>query len=87
MASMDKNGRRIFGTVSEPVLRFPRQHLGAGPHGFGYIAGFLGIVEPQMRLTEHRHELIQLFGFSHPRVFFEEGRILDRYREIFSFLS
>ena len=54
------------------------------PGLLGYPAGSLGIIEPQMRLTEHMHAIIQLFGYSSPRDFFAKGRLVDRLKEIYS---
>ena len=34
----------------------------------GHVQSYMGIVEPQMRKTEHLHKLIQVLGFTHPRV-------------------
>ena len=33
------------------------------------VRSYLGIVEPQMRMTEHMHMLIQVLGFENPRDF------------------
>ena len=43
------------------------------PGVFGHIAGYLGVVEPQMRKALHIHMLIQLLGFSHPEDIFREN--------------
>ena len=38
----------------------------AEPGIFGHVAGYLGVVEPQMRKALHIHMLIQLHGFRIP---------------------
>ena len=40
------------------------------PGIFGYISGYLAVVEPQMRKALHEHMLIQLLGFAHPQDIF-----------------
>lgn len=57
------------------------------PGILNYIAGYLGIVEPQMRWTEHLHMLIQLLGFSHPRDFFQGGQFIETFRAVWSFVA
>ena len=57
------------------------------PGIFGYVAGYLGIVEPQMRWTEHLHMLVQLLGFAHPQDFFQGGRFVDTFREVWCFVA
>ena len=70
-----------------------KQHIHTHPALCGmpgiasYVAGSLGVVEPQMRLREHKHELIQLMGYSNPRDFFGRGQLLDRMREMFAFVA
>ena len=50
------------------------------PGIFGNIAGYLGMVEPQMRKTLHIHMLIQLLGFAHPRDLFGHGRFTEIFK-------
>ena len=57
------------------------------PGVFGYIAGYLGVVEPQMRKALHLHMLIQLHGFAHPRDIFGRGRLLDTFRRLWRFIA
>jgi len=57
------------------------------PGIFNYLAGFLGIVEPQMRWTEHLHMLLQLLGFAHPQDFFRRGRFIDTFRAVWCFVA
>ena len=52
-----------------------------------YVASKLGIVEPQMRLTEHMHMLIQILGFTNPRQFFKDGAFVDQFRRIWSYVA
>lgn len=57
------------------------------PGIFNYLAGYMGIVEPQMRWTEHLHMLLQLLGFAHPRDFFRRGRFIDTFRAVWCFVA
>ena len=57
------------------------------PGIFGYIAGYLGVVEPQMRKALHLHMLIQLHGFSHPRDLFADGHFVERFRNMWYFVA
>ena len=57
------------------------------PGIFGNLAGYLGIVEPQMRWTEHLHMLMQLLGFAHPNDFFQNGRFVDSLRRVWCFVA
>ena len=43
------------------------------PGVFGHVAGFLGVVEPQMRKALHMHMLVKLHGFSDPCELFGAG--------------
>jgi hypothetical protein len=52
------------------------------PGTFAFISGYLGIVEPQMRFTEHLHMILQLLGFSHPREFFRSGEFVEMFRRV-----
>ena len=52
-----------------------------------FIKGFLGIVEPQMRFTEHVHMLVQLMGFSGPRDFFRGQNFADSFRRVWAFVA
>ena len=47
------------------------------PGVFGHLAGYLGVVEPQMRKALHVLFLLQLHGFSHPSDLITSGRIGD----------
>jgi hypothetical protein len=40
-----------------------------------------------MRMTEHMHSLWQVLGYDHPRDFFASGKLIDRFRELFSFAA
>ena len=57
------------------------------PGLLAYIAGYLGIVEPQMRMTEHLHMMIQILGLSHPRQFFRSGHFVDLFRRVWSYFA
>ena len=50
-----------------------------------HVTGYFGVVEPQMRYTEHKHELIQVQGYSNPREFFSATGLVDQMREVFSY--
>ena len=54
---------------------------------FNYVSGYLGVVEPQMRFTEHLHLLWQLLGFSHPDDFFRGGEFSDRFRRLWAYAA
>ena len=57
------------------------------PGLISYVASYLGIVEPQMRYTEHIHMLMQVMGFTHPREFFKDGAFKERFREVWSYCA
>ena len=57
------------------------------PGLIGYILGYIGMVEPQMRFTEHIHMLMQVLGFSHPRDFFRGRRFVDMFRRVWAFVA
>ena len=57
------------------------------PGLLGHLAGYLGIVEPQQRYTEHIHMLVQLLGFAHPRDFFQQGSFIDMLRRVWCFVA
>lgn len=57
------------------------------PGVFGHIAGYLGVVEPQMRKALHIHMLIQLHGFSHPADLISSGKLADVFRRIWSYVA
>ena len=50
------------------------------PGIFNYAAGYLGVVEPQLRKALHLHMLVQLLGFAHPMDFFRSGRLIEVFR-------
>ena len=57
------------------------------PGMVGYLLGYLGLVEPQMRFTEHMHMLLQVLGFTHPRDFFQGRRFVDTFRRVWAFVA
>ena len=57
------------------------------PGIFGHIAGYLGVVEPQMRKALHIHMLIQLHGFAHPRDLFADGKFVERFKNMWYFVA
>ena len=57
------------------------------PGVFQHVAGYLGVVEPQMRKSLHFHMLIQLHGFAHPRDLFRDGRFRERFRSMWYFVA
>ena len=59
----------------------------AEPGVFQHVAGYLGVVEPQMRKSLHLHMLIQLHGFAHPRDLFRDGRFRERFRSMWYFVA
>ena len=59
----------------------------AEPGIFGHVAGYLGVVEPQMRKAQHIHMLIQLLGFAHPNDLFADGEFVDRFRRLWYFIA
>ena len=54
---------------------------------FGGIAGYLGVVEPQLRKMLHLHMLVQLLGFAHPDDIFKRGNLKDMIKRVWSFVS
>ena len=59
----------------------------ATPGIFGYISGFLGAVEPQMRKALHVHMLVQLIGFAHPLDIFEKHNLPKTFRRVWYFVA
>eukprot|EP00973_Karenia_brevis_P078086 10845900-Karenia_brevis.AAC.1 len=57
------------------------------PGMIGYVLGYLGMVEPQMRFTEHMHMLMQVLGFRHPEDFFQGRRFVDTFRRVWAFVA
>ena len=57
------------------------------PGVFGHIAGYLGVVEPQMRKALHIHMLIQLHGFSHPNDLFNGDTLVNAFRRIWHYVA
>ena len=54
---------------------------------FGGIAGYLGVVEPQLRKMLHLHMLVQLLGFAHPDDIFKRGNLKDMIKRVWNFVS
>ena len=82
----------LFNCAPPANVRPKKQHADGFPCRnepgiFNYVAGYLGIVEPQMRWTEHMHMLVQLLGFSHPRDFFQGGCFKDTFRHVWAFIA
>ena len=59
----------------------------AEPGVYGNIAGYLGVVEPQVRKALHLRMLVQLHGFAHPSDIFGSGRLVDVFRRVWSFVA
>ena len=57
------------------------------PGVFGHIAGYLGVVEPQMRKALHIHMLIQLHGFANPVDLLYSGEIAKVFRRMWHFVA
>jgi hypothetical protein len=57
------------------------------PGIFGHIAGYLGVVEPQMRKALHIHMLIQLHGFGNPSDLVYSGDIATVFRRMWHFVA
>ena len=57
------------------------------PGMISFVKGYLGIVEPQMRFTEHVHMLVQVMGFSGPRDFFRGQNFADSFRRVWAFVA
>ena len=53
----------------------------------GHISAYMGIVEPQMRLTEHIHMLVHVLGFSSPRQLFDSGGFVNMFRRVWSYFA
>jgi hypothetical protein len=54
---------------------------------FGSVAGYLGVIEAQMRKMLHLHMLVQLHGFSHPDDLFRRGDLEARIKRAWSFAA
>ena len=57
------------------------------PGLIGYVTHYFGIVEPQMRFTEHIHMLMQVLGFTHPRDFFQGRRFVETFRRVWAYVA
>ena len=53
----------------------------------GHIAGYLGVVEPQMRKALRINMVIHLHGFSNPRDLFRGGRFVHSFRRIWLYVA
>ena len=54
---------------------------------FGSVAGYLGVIEAQMRKMLHLHMLVQLHGFSHPDDIFRRGQLEQRIKAVWAFVA
>ena len=82
----------LFNCAPPGNVRPERQHADGFPCKcepgiFNFIMSYLGIVEPQMRWTEHLHMLLQLMGFAHPQDFFRGRAFADAFRSVWKFVS
>jgi len=82
----------LFNCAPPANIKPKRQHADGFPCKcepgiYNFILGYLGIVEPQMRWTEHLHMLIQLLGFTHPRDLFRGRAFADTFRAAWSFIA
>ena len=79
--------------VAPPANRKPaRQHIDGVPARceeglLGHVSAYMGIVEPQMSLTEHLHMLLHVVGFTSPRQLFESGEFMDTFRRVWSYFA
>ena len=75
-------------SCAEPFAPYPdSMPAHAVPGIFGHVAGYLGVVEPQMRKALHIHFLVQLHGFSHPQDLITSGGLADIFRRIWHFVA
>ena len=83
----------VLFNLAPPANRRPKQQHWDGiasrcePGLLAYISSYLGIVEPQMRWTEHLHKLIQVLGFQDPKACFASGQFQDTFRRVWSYFS
>ena len=72
-----------------PRGKCPADGIPAGekPGIFGYVNGYMGAIEPQMRKALHVHMLIQLVGFPNPEDFFHQTDIVQMFRRVWSFVA
>ena len=54
---------------------------------FGSVAGYLGVIEAQMRKMLHLHMLVQLHGCSHHDDLFRRGDLEARIKRAWSFAA
>ena len=57
------------------------------PGLFGYVRGYLGVVEPQMRKALHIHMLVYLLGFGHPADLFSSKVLPTVFRRLWYFIA
>ena len=54
---------------------------------FSYLSSFNGVVEPQVRTTEHMHAFYSVLGYTTPEEFFRDGTFVDTFRRLWSFCA
>ena len=79
--------RTLFHCVDPSSVSLDSVPARETPGIFGYLRGFLGIVEPQMRKALHMHMLIQVLGFSHPRDVFGGHDLPEVFRRIWYYVA
>jgi hypothetical protein len=82
----------LFNCASSATVK-PRKQNSDGmpsrsePGMYGYVAGYVSFVEPQMRWTEHIHMLLQLLGLSSPLDFLRDGEFVHTLCEKSAFIA
>ena len=79
--------KTLFNCTAPGQLRADGVPSSEIPGIYGHVAGYLGVVEPQMRKALHIHMLVQLLGFADPEDIFDHGEFEDVFRRVWRFVA
>ena len=79
--------RVLFNCADKPGQNLDNIAASDTPGVFGYVRGYLGIVEPQMRKALHTHMLVQLLGFAHPDDILGNGILKNVFRRLWYYIA
>ena len=79
--------RVLFNCADKPGENLDNIAARDVPGVFGYVRGYLGIVEPQMRKALHTHMLVQLLGFAHPDDILGNGILQNVFRRLWYYIA
>ena len=79
--------KTLFNCTAPGELHADGVPSGETPGIHGHVAGYLGVVEPQMRKALHIHMLVQLLGFADPEDIFSQDQFEDVFRRVWCFVA